>query len=91
MTRNLDTLIEQFNKASEVDREVRFSLEVDGVPVKMVEYWLNELSAEERHLFEAHVAKVVHGAAKMLGSERSEEWFKDIGQRIFKGMTFNSS
>lgn len=63
--RSLETLIEQFNRASEIDRVSRIAtgeanwIEVDGVRTKMVDTWIAELSPEERATFEAHMAQVI--------------------------------
>lgn len=63
--RSLDTLIQEFNRASELDRvsllvtgKVHW-FEVDGVRTRLVDSWLTELSPEERRLFEAYIAQEV--------------------------------
>lgn len=90
--RSLETLIEQFNRASEIDRfsqafigEILWA-EVDGVRTTMVNAWLNELPSEERAAFEAHIAEVTDGLAKALGYANSQTLYRDVGRKIFSGL-----
>lgn len=90
--RNLETLIEQYNRASELDRTSRiatgetFWAEVDGIRVRMVEVWVRGLSQEEKATFEAYITGVMDGAAQTLGFENSKAFFKDAGEKLFTGL-----
>ncbi len=90
--RNLETLVEQFNRANEIDRLSRVATgkiywaEVDGVATRMVDVWLKGLSPEESATFATYMAGVVDGVARALGFENAEAQFKDAGQKIFSGL-----
>lgn len=92
MTRNLETLIEQFNRASDIDRVSRiatgetFWVEVDGVRTTMVNVWLNELSIQEKLIFEVHLSQVIDEAAIAMGLGSWQQHIKDVGQKIFSGL-----
>jgi hypothetical protein len=92
--RPLETLIEQFNRASEIDHFSQFIIgetywaEVDGIRTRMVDIWIGELSPEERTTFEAHVAQRLDDTARALGYESALEMAKAAGQRIFRGIEF---
>lgn len=94
MTRTLETLIEQFNRASEIDQVSRivtgetYWTEVDGVPTRMVDVWVKELSSEERATFEAHIAQRLDETARALGYESAQAMAKSAGERIFRGIEF---
>jgi hypothetical protein len=59
--RSLKTLIEEFDKVSQLDSQSRtvtgetYWLEVDGVRTRLVEAWLTGLSAGERAAFYAYL------------------------------------
>lgn len=90
--RSLETLTEQYNRASELDRTSRiatgetFWAEVDGVRTRMVDIWLKGLSQEEKLIFETYIAEVMDGAAQTLGFENSKAFFKDAGEKLFTGL-----
>lgn len=92
MTRTLETLIEQYNRATELDRTSRiatgetFWAEVDGVRTRMVEAWVKELSPEENLIFETYITGVMDGVAQSLGYENSTAYFSDIPDKMFRGM-----
>lgn len=90
--RSLETLIQEFNQATELDTFCKVAtgetywIQVDGIRTRMTDAWLGELSLEERKIFEAHIAQVVDETAKTLGLENVKAQFRDAGQKMFKGM-----
>lgn len=90
MTRNLETLIQEFNQLSELDRLSRISTgescwhEVDGIHTNLVNSWFNELTIQEKLIFEAHLSEVIDSTA--LGFESWQQHIKDVGQKIFSDL-----
>ena len=91
MTRNLETLIQQFNQAKELDRHFEFEgqpywLEVDGVRTRMIDAWFNELSSEEKAIFKAYITKISNEVTKALGYDDTRALFEDVGKKLLSGL-----
>lgn len=58
MTRNLDTLIKEFNQATIIDKDSRLAtgkelwIEVDGIPTCLIDIFVAGLLPQEREMFE---------------------------------------
>lgn len=93
MTRTLKTLIEQFNRASEIDAFSKavigktYWVEVDGIRTRLTDIWAKELSLEERATLEAYLVQVSGDIAQALGYETVQDLYREAGQKLFEKLT----